>query len=327
MASIRQRAGKWQARVIRNGQTAQAKTFLKKQDAERWARSVEADMERGIFVRPPTASAQTLGQLLKRYREEVVPAFKGASEDAIRLKAIERARLCRTPVTALTPAQVAAWRDERLAAVNAGTVIRELAYLSSAINHARREWGLAIDNPVALVRKPVAPRGRERLLNDKEREKLREALKPTGRRSRWILPLVDLALATGMRRGELLRLTWNDVDLGRRVAYLADTKNGESRCVPLSRAAVAVLEGLERREGKPVLPVSACAVAAAFKHAVDRAGLVDFHFHDLRHTAITAMSGKLPNVIELAAVTGHKSLKMLQRYYHPRAEDLALKLG
>jgi integrase len=327
VASIRLHNGKWQARVIRKGHPAQTKSFSKKQDAERWGRAIEADLERGLSAPRATGPAMTLGQLLGRYRLEVVPAFKGATEDAIRLKAIERDRVCRTTLTALSAAQVAAYRDRRLGSISAGTVIRELAYLSAAINHARREWGLNLENPVALVRKPPTPRGRERLLRDDERQSLRLALQPTGRRSRWMPPLVELALATGMRRGELLRLRWKDVDLERRVAFLADTKNGESRRVPLSTAAIEVLQGLERRDGERVFPVTGYAVAAAFKHATARAGLADFRFHDLRHTAITAMSGKLPNVIELAAVTGHKSLKMLQRYYHPRAEELAVKLG
>jgi integrase len=327
MASIRQRNGKWQVRVIRKGHPTQAKSFTKKPDAERWGRSVEADIERDVASPQQTCPPITLRQLLERYRQEVIPSMKGAHDDAIRLKAIERSSLCRTSLSRLTPAQIGAYRDQRLSEVRAGTVIRELAYLSSAINHARREWGMSLDNPVALVRKPTAPRGRERLLSDAERQRLLEAVQPTGRRSRWMLPLVKLALATGMRRGELLSLQWEDVDTDRRVAFLADTKNGESRCVPLSTAAVEVLRGLKGDDGKPVFPVTAWAVAAAFKHATVRAGLAYFRFHDLRHTAITAMSGKLPNVIELAAVTGHKSLKMLQRYYHPRAEDLALKLG
>ncbi|MFZ5463765.1 MAG: tyrosine-type recombinase/integrase, partial [Pseudomonadota bacterium] len=69
-------------------------------------------------------------------------------------------------------------------------------------------------------------------------------------------------------------------------------------------------------------------LAAGCKGAtVRRAGIEDFHFHDLRHKATSRLAEKLPNVIELAAVTGHKDLRMLKRYYHPRAEDLARKLG
>ena len=130
-----------------------------------------------------------------------------------------------------------------------------------------------------------------------------------------------------MRRGELLSLRWSNIDLKRRTALLETTKNGERRIVPLSSSAVDILNNLPRHIGGEVFPVSACALAAMFDRAVIRASLLDFRFHDLRHTAITDLAKKLPNLLELSAVSGHKSLKMLQRYYHPNAEELAYKLG
>jgi integrase len=108
---------------------------------------------------------------------------------------------------------------------------------------------------------------------------------------------------------------------------LPDTKNGESRTVPLSTAAVQVLTALPRHISGVVIPVHFFTLDAAFKRALARAGLVDVRFHDLRRTAITRMAEKLPNVIELAAVSGHKSLMVLKRYYRPTASELAQKLG
>jgi integrase len=130
-----------------------------------------------------------------------------------------------------------------------------------------------------------------------------------------------------MRRGELLSLRWEHIDFDRRTAHLFETKNGDSRTVPLSTEAVQILKSLSRSDKKVVFPINYFTLDAAFKKAVIRAGLSDFHFHDLRHMAITAIAKKLPNVIELSAVSGHKSLTMLKRYYHPDAQDLALKLG
>jgi integrase len=130
-----------------------------------------------------------------------------------------------------------------------------------------------------------------------------------------------------MRRGELLGLRWENIDLARQTALLPDTKNGTPRTVPLSTAAVELLKSLPRNISGEVFPIKYFTLDAAFKRAVKRAGLKDFHFHDLRHTAITAMAVKLPNLIELSAVTGHKSLAMLKRYYHPDVEMLARKLG
>jgi integrase len=130
-----------------------------------------------------------------------------------------------------------------------------------------------------------------------------------------------------MRRGELLSLRWEHIDLIGRTAFLADTKNGDSRTVPLSTVAVQVLADLPRHITGVVFPVKFFTLDAAFKRGLRRAGLEAVRFHDLRRTAITRMAEKLPNVIELAAVSGHKSLMVLKRYYRPSAMELALKLG
>ncbi|MEA3120404.1 MAG: hypothetical protein QOI13_3674, partial [Paraburkholderia sp.] len=139
---------------------------------------------------------------------------------------------------------VAAFRDERLTKVKPVTVILELAYLSAIINHARNEWGINITNPVASVRKPSTPHGRDRVLSPDEEVRLLAALVPTGRRNTWILPATILSLETGMRRGELLELRWSNVNLEAQTAYLPMTKNGSARTVPLSKKAVGVLTDL-----------------------------------------------------------------------------------
>jgi integrase len=327
MASFRQRNGKWQARVIREGYPDQNKTFETKVDAEKWARSVESEIDKGQFANISEAQRTTLGDLIERYLVEVTPLMKGATEDTIRLKAIKRKPIARWSMANLSAARIATYRDERLKEVSAGTVIRELAYLSAIINHARREWGINVPNPVQMVRKPQSPQARSRVLADEEVSKLLQALEPTGRRSHWTKPAVQLALATAMRRGELLSLRWEHIDLKGRTAFLPDTKNGDSRTVPLSSVAVQVLAELPRHISGTVFPVQAFTLDAAFKRGVRRAGLDGVRFHDLRRTAITRMAEKLPNVIELAAVSGHKSLMVLKRYYRPSAVDLAKKLG
>jgi integrase len=253
--------------------------------------------------------------------------MKGATEDTIRLKAMMRKPIARWSMANLSASRIAAFRDERLKEVSAGTVIRELAYLSAIINHARREWGINMLNPVQMVRKPPSPQARARVLNDEEVARLLQALEPVGRRSYWTKPAVQLALATAMRRGELLSLRWEHIDLQARSAFLPDTKNGETRTVPLSTAAVQVLVEMPKHISGVVIPVNFFTLDAAFKRARKRAGLDDVWFHDLRRTAITRMAEKLPNVIELAAVSGHKSLMVLKRYYRPTAAGLAQKLG
>lgn len=327
MASFRQRNGKWQARVIRDGYPDQTKTFESKADAEKWARALESAIDKGQFVSTSEAHQTTLRDVIERYVLEVTPTMKGAAPDTIRLKAIMRKPIAKWSLANLSASRMAAYRDDRLKEVSSGTVIRELAYLSSIINHARREWGINVPNPVQMVRKPQSPQARSRVLTEEEITKLLQALEPVGRRSHWTKPAVQLALETAMRRGELLSLRWENIDLQGRTAFLLDTKNGDSRTVPLSTAAVQVLQGLPKHISGVVIPVKFFSLDAAFKRACKRAGLEEVRFHDLRRTSITRMAEKLPNVIELAAVSGHKSLMVLKRYYRPAAIDLAKKLG
>ena len=275
MASIRYRQNRWQARVRRRGYPDETKTFTTRQDAEKWARSIETDIDKGQFVNVSEAQRTTFGDLIARYLAEVTISMKGATEDTIRLKAMMRKPIARWSMANLSAARIAAYRDERVKEVSGGTVIRELAYISAIVNHARREWGINVPNPVQMVRKPQSPQARSRVLTDEEVSKLLAALEPTGRRSHWTKPAVQLALATAMRRGELLSLRWEHVDLQNRTAFLSDTKNGESRTVPLSTVAVQVLAGLPRHISGAVIPVKFFTLDAAFKRARKRAGLDD----------------------------------------------------
>jgi integrase len=268
-----------------------------------------------------------LSDAFLRYAEEVSPTKRGCRDEVIRINALNRAKMAAYSMAKLSPAIVAGFRDERLKGVGAGAVIRDLSLLSSVINHARREWGVTVNNPCLLVKKPATPAGRTWVLSTDEERRLLAALTPTGRRNPEMLPLVQLALQTAMRRGELLALRWEHVDLKGQTAYLPTSKNGHPRLVPLSSAAVAVLAFLNNHSDGPVFSIEAQTVAAAFTRATARANIKGLRFHDLRHTATSRMADKLPNVIELAAVTGHRSIQMLKRYYHPNAQALAKKLG
>ncbi|WP_257645707.1 hypothetical protein [Ottowia beijingensis] len=183
MASIRQRAGKWQARIIRKGYPEETKTFDTRTQALRWAREVESGMDRRVHQRHGEVDDWLLRELMARYLREVTPTKRGSKDEAIRIRALQRSRLASFSLHALTPSDIADFRDHRLTKVGAGTVIRDLALLSAVVNHARREWGAAGANPFALVRRPRAPAGRTRLLSVDERNRLLDELKPVGRRN------------------------------------------------------------------------------------------------------------------------------------------------
>lgn len=327
MASFRKQGTSWQARVRRRGYPVEIKSFPTKAEAERWARTIESEMDRGEFVSRTEAEQTTFSEVIQRYMEAITPKKRGHVEETIRLKATLRHRIASMSMANLTPQVVADYRDDRLRTCKANTVIRDLAVMSSIINHARREWGIVIQNPVEMIRKPTMPAGRDRVLSASEEARLLHELAPIGRRNPIMQPLVVVAIETAMRRGELLNLRWNHVHLERRVIFLPITKNGQSRYVPLSSRAVETIAKLPISPDDRLFPINIAAMEAAFLRAVRRANLPGLHFHDLRHTGASRMANKLPNVIELASVTGHTSLQMLRRYYHPKAEELALKLG
>lgn len=328
MATFRNRHGKWQARVQRKGQQPVSKSFQSKEDAQRWARQLEAEIDKGSYTNIALAERTLFKDVIERYVQEVTLKTRSMKEDTYRLKALARHPIAKLPMSALTPIKVAEYRDERLKLVSNGAVIRELSYFSSIINHARREWGINMVNPIPLVKKPASPQGRNRILTEEELGRLYAALTPRVKNANhWILPLTKFALESAMRRGEILGLRWEHIDLQERTAFIPLTKNGESRLVPLSMAAIEILKALPRNLHGAIFPVTGVTLSAAIDRARAKAQLKDFHFHDLRHMAITRLAEKLPNLIELSAVSGHKSLAMLKRYYHPSAESLAKKLG
>ena len=335
MASFRKRSGRWQARITRKGHADLTKTFTSKEDAQKWARSIEREIDTGSFLPLHRATDQTLAHLIDRYRKEVVPKLRGASTELFRLKTIER-RMGHLQASAVNIAEIANYRDQRLQEVTPSTCLRELQTLSAMLGLAQREWQLIAFNPVQNIRKPSPNKARERRLTQDEESRLMNALTPAQRlgngrwgkgiRNIWLKPLVELALQSAMRRGELLSLRWDNVNLARRTALLPMTKNGTSREVPLTLTAVQILESLPRSIDGRVFPVSANAVKQAWDRVREKAELKDLHLHDLRHESTSRLAERL-NVLELAAVTGHKDLKMLFRYTHIRAEDLAIKLG
>ena len=167
------------------------------------------------------------------------------------------------------------------------------------------------------------PRGRDRRLLSGELQKLMEALEETHE----IKIVVQLALETGMRRAELLSIEWRNIDLENRFLILPDTKNGESRAVPLSTKALNLIQAVARTSTGSVFVSKPNSVTQGFVRACKRAGLEDLRFHDLRHEATSRFFELGLNTMEVSAITGHKTLSMLKRYTHLKAKDLALKLG
>jgi len=336
MASISQRGSKWRVRIVRIGHPVLTKTFIARRDADQWARLTESELERGRYICPAEAQRTTLTDALDRYKREVSIHKKSHAVEKYYIQHWQGSKLAPLALSAIRGSDVAQYRDTRLkAGLSTTSVKHELALLSHLFSVASREWGMeSLGNPVKAIRQPVMARGRERRVSDAEIDAVSLFVNSE------LAVSIRLALHTAMRRGELLKLRWADIDFTKAVAVLHDTKNGDQRIVPLSSVAMGLLLSLVRRIDGRVFGLTDSQVShgllAATRKArkayeeeggIDERYLVDLHFHDLRHEGVSRLFEKGLNVMEVASISGHKTLSMLQRYTHLKAEDLARKLG
>jgi integrase len=341
MASIRQRDGKFQVRIIRKGHRALSRTFTNRGDAVKWARAIEVEIERGA-IQPHTRSI-TLADATRRYLTECTPRKKSARAEKYLLQAWASSNLGQLELGHIRPAQIAVWRDTRLSSGAAAQTVRNgLTSLSAVYEQAIREWGFdALLNPVRRIRRPAPPKARSRRVSNEEIRAIKAVTE-----SPHLPDLMDLAVETAMRLGELVSLRADQINLNTRTITLNQTKNGHGRTIPLSPEASKILyRRLRDITGQPhdsVFPVSSHSVTVAFRRAVSRVGRMtsskhvyprvdkaidDLRFHDLRREATSRLFERGLSVMEVASITGHRVLEMLRRYTVLDAQNIATKLG
>ncbi len=326
MANIRKRGDRWQVQVRRKGAPPTSRTFFKKQDAELWARQTEVAADRReLPIDPACLDRLTLGDIITRYRDTISPKKRGHEIECFILNAFLRHRLALKPLSTITGADFATYRDERLRTVQAATINRELGLLHHVCAIARAEWDVPLpSNPLDKIRKPKAPPPRDRRLEPGELETLLSSAAKG--RNKHMGPLIRLALETAMRRGELLNIRWQDIDWDRRTLHIPTTKNGHPRTIPLTPEAIAILRELQKG-GEEVFPMTVNAARLAWQRLIRRTNIGDLHFHDLRHEAISRFFELGLSVPEVALISGHRDFRMLFRYTHLRPEDIAAKLA
>lgn len=327
MASIINRAGKWLARVRKAGYPPVNKTFDSKREAQLWADATELVMDRGEWIphdleSEVSAKRMMLGegldafyeQFIKRRREDPQPEF-------LRIERLKQSSLAQYRLSTLRKQHVSAYILERMNSVGPDSVRLDLALLSKFYNYAISNWGMdALVNPVKGVTKPKPSPGRERRLEPGE-----EVAMIANLNDRYAT-VMCWALETAMRREEIERLLWEDINLRLRRAIVRKGKNGKRRTIPLSRIALQILELLPHRSGS-VFGVSADNITQEWARARARAGIVNLRFHDLRHEAISRLFENTDlDLMEIRVISGHESLSMLARYTHLRAANLADRL-
>ena len=311
MASIRKRNSLWQAQVRSRKLGSTSKSFHKKADAIAWAKVQEAMMQTGEW-KPKNKRYSTIGDLIQTYLIKATPNKKGAEPETRRLNRLLReTSLMSIKLDEARPHNFASFRDKRLQDGNRACQY-DLVLLRAAWNTARIEWGWDLgDNPLTLIRFPRSNPPRERRLRQGEYETLMAACTET---KVWYLwPMIEIAIATCMRRGEILSLEWQNIYFERSKALLPNTKNGHSRWVPLSLKVIRLLERLPK-EDERVFPITEVAVRQSWDRLRRRAGITDLTFHDLRHEAISRQFERGLTIPEVMRISGHQTAGQLFRY-------------
>jgi integrase len=318
--------GKYQirAKIRIKGYPSLSKTFTSKKEAEAWAKLEESKMLRRTWVSISESEKTTVRDVLERYRIEVLPSKKSQHPVLYQIKSINRF-LGAYSLASLTSSNVADFRDKRLKEVDPQTVIKDLSLLQRVLNLVMKEWGINLPhgNPVQQIKMPKQPEGRDRRPHDNEINLILWEL----RDNKIMYNIVLFAIETAMRRSEITSMNWKHIDLAKKVLLVPITKTNISRKIPLSSKAISILNSLPRVNKDSVWGIKADSITKAFNRACERANIEDLRFHDLRHEATSRFFEKSLSIMEVSTITGHKDLRMLKRYTHIRAEELANKLG
>lgn len=335
MAAINKHTSKdgavtYRVRVRLKGFPVQTATFKRKTDAEKWATNTESAILENRYFRTTEARKHTLADMIDRYLNDVLPTKPKLIKDQTHQFIWFKEAIGRYLLVDVTPAVIGQCRDRLLNEVGPknkkrsnATVVRYLSALSAAFTECVNDWQWLDESPMSKVRKPVEPKGRIRFLSeDDELPRFLKACKESS--NAWLYLCMILSLSTGMRQGELMNLTWPNVNLKEGYIILYETKNGESRRVPLAGQALEFLRehAKVRRLDSELLfpshddPSKPIDLRRPFKNSLTAAGISNFKWHDLRHCAASYLSMNGATLNDIAVVLGHKTLSMVKRYAH-----------
>lgn len=345
MANIQEVPGKsgikYRVLIRMKGCPPQSATFKRITDAKKWAQDTESAIRDGRYFKTAESKRHSVADMIDKYIKGNLTGKKSA-DDTQRHLLYWKSQIGVKVLSDLTPALIGSIRDGLLNTPysttrkdgdkvvkterkrTGATVNRYMAALGHCITIAVQEWGWMESNPISNIKPAGESQGRVRFLSDDERERLITACK--GSQNPYLYPVVVLALSTGMRHSEIMGLTWSDIDFVNKRALLNITKNGDRRTVHLAGKALELLKGLQENKqrtdsdlvfpGIHALNKGPASLRTAWIFARERAGLVDFKFHDLRHSAASYLAMNGASLMDIAAVLGHKTLSMVKRYSH-----------
>ncbi len=302
-------------------------SFLRKTDAKNWAQQTEASIKEGKFFNAYEAQKHTLAELIDRYLLNVLPLKPKSIEKQSMQLLWWKKHLGKYLLKDITPAVIINYRDLLASGTthfhkkrSSATVNRYMAALSHALTVAHKEWGWLDSNPCTKISKLKEGQGRVRYLSDDERKALLQCAKESS--NPHLYTIIVIALSTGMRYSELLKMEWDQVSFKFSYITLYDTKNGEIRTVPLAGHALELLSQRHLNKINEVLVFpnskgdSPMDFRSAWESALKRANVKNFCFHDLRHSCASYLAMNGARSSEIAAILGHKTLQMVKRYAH-----------
>ena len=325
MATITKRkSGKWTAEV-RTHKKYISKTFIKKSNASNWAKEIEYQLDREQYEDFSESVRITLGELITRYRDEITPTKKGAKEEKYKLNFILRNKIVKCRVLSLKTKQILEFKNDIKETRAASTVNKYIHYIYTIWETARVQWDIALPsrNPASLVKKEKVTDKIDRILTPEEYQDLLVACSKSN--LAFLPEIVEFAYITAMRFGEITKLRTKDINFEKSTALLLDTKNGESRLVPLTDRALEICNKFRFRE--KLFDINRDKFRHYFEQACHRAKVKKFRFHDLRACAITNLFLNGWSIAEVSVVSGHKTWSELKRYTRIKASDLIKKIN
>lgn len=332
VASILQVKDKWRAQVRRKGHPVYTRTFEAKAEAERWARQIEVDIDRGLHAQPVRSKGVTVADLIATYRKlrERARPISDSSTEHYTLRHLEH-HLGTRDAQRLTPEDLrgycAARQDD-----GAGpyTCNMDIGKLGTVLRYAALAAKVQLPDVVGQARPLLTHLGliggggrRERRPTEDELQRLVEYLQQ--QHGALYADVVRFAVLTAMRRGEITRLRWADVDAAKKLVLVRDRKHprrkvGNNEWIPLLGDAWVIVQ--RQAKGELIFPVHEQTLSKYFLWACRALSIPDLHFHDLRHEGTSRLFEAGYEVQQVALVTGHKSWNMLKRYTQLKPEDL-----